>query len=58
MNIPGFKMPAEKIVVSKGMLAGIGCIVFGGYLILKNHHEFGWAMCLYGFSVLGIRDAQ
>ena len=58
MNIPFFKMTAEEQATSKGMLAGWGCVAFGGYLMLNGSQEFGWGAMLYGFSVLGIRDAN
>lgn len=56
MNIPGFKMPVGDIIVSKAMIAGVGSVGFGVYLILKGSQDFGWGAVLYGFSVLGIRD--
>jgi len=58
MNIPFFKMTAEEQAKSKAMLAGWGCLGFGGYLMLNSMPEFGWAAIIYGFSVLGIRDAR
>lgn len=58
MNIPFFKMSAADQAKSKAMIAGWGCIGFGTYLILTGSQDFGWGVILYGFSVLGIRDAQ
>ena len=58
MNIPGFKTDAKGIVTSKAMWAGIGLVIFGGYLMYKGNQEFGYAMILNGFGYLGVRDAQ
>ena len=58
MKIPGFKMPIGDIIVSKGMLAGIALVGFGGYLIYSGSQDFGYMMLLNGFGYLGIRDAQ
>jgi len=56
IKIPGFKTDAKGMVTSKAMLAGIGLVVFGSYLIYKGSQEFGYAMVLNGFGYLGIRD--
>jgi hypothetical protein len=58
MKVLGFNTPAEKMVKSKAMLAGIGLVAFGGYLMYQGNNEFGYAMVLNGFGYLGIRDAQ
>jgi len=58
MNIPGFKMPVGDIIVSKAMLAGLGLVGFGAYLIYAGSQEFGYAMLLNGLGYLGVRDAQ
>ncbi len=58
MKIPGFKMPAGDIIVSKAMLAGLGLVAFGAYLIYAGSQEFGYAMLLNGLGYLGVRDAQ
>lgn len=51
------KMPVKDQVKSKGMIAGYGLIAFGGYLIYSGSHDFGYAMLLNGFGMIGIRDA-
>lgn len=58
MKVPGFKKPADEIIKSKAMIAGIGLVAFGGYMIYTGSQEFGYAMLLNGFGYLGIRDAQ
>jgi hypothetical protein len=58
MKVPFFNMTAGDQVKSKGMWAGWGCVGFGVYLMLNGSQEFGWGIALYGFSVLGLRDAK
>lgn len=58
MKVPGFKTDAKGIVTSKAMLAGIGLVAGGAYLIKEGNLEFGYAMVLNGFGYMGIRDAQ
>jgi len=50
-------MTAKEQVKSKGMIAGYGLIVFGGYLIYSGSQDFGYAMILNGFGMIGIRDS-
>lgn len=57
MKIPGFQSSSKEIITSKAMLAGIGLVAFGAYLIYKGSQEFGYAMLLNGFGYLGVRDA-
>lgn len=52
------KMPVNKQIKSKGMLAGYGLIAFGGYLIYTGSQEFGYAMLLNGLGLIGVRDAK
>ncbi len=56
MKLPGFKTDLKEMIVSKAMLAGIGLVGFGAYLIYAGSQEFGYAMLLNGFGYLGIRD--
>ena len=56
MKIPGFKTDLGDMVISKGMIAGGGLVAFGVYLILKDSQDFGYAMLLNGFGLMGIRD--
>jgi len=56
MKIPGFKTDLGDMVLSKAMLAGIGLVGFGAYLIYVGSQESGYAMLLNGFGYLGIRD--
>lgn len=56
MNIPLFNMPIEKMVVSKGMVAGLGLLALGGYIMVNGNQEFGFAIILNGLGLLGIRD--
>jgi len=56
MKIVGFKTELKDMVLSKAMLAGIGLVGFGAYLIYAGSQEFGYAMLLNGFGYLGIRD--
>ncbi len=58
MKFPGFKMPAEKIIVSKGMLSGLGLIGFGVYLIIDGSQDFGLGMMMAGFGFMGVRDSN
>ena len=58
MKLPGFKMPAEKIIVSKGMIAGLGLIGFGIYQIVEGSQDFGFGMMMAGFGFMGIRDSK
>ena len=55
MKIPLFNTPLEKIVVSKGMLAGIGLLALGVY-VMQTNQEFGYGIILNGLAILGIRD--
>ncbi len=55
MKIPLFNTPLEKIIISKGMIAGIGLIVLGIY-VMRSNSEFGYGIILNGLAVLGIRD--
>lgn len=56
MNIPGFRTSAEDMATSKAMLAGIGLVGFGAYLVYNGSQEFGYAMLLNGLGYLGVRD--
>ena len=56
MKLPGFKTDLGDMVLSKAMIAGMGLVGFGGYLIYAGSQEFGYAMLLNGFGYLGIRD--
>ncbi len=51
-------MPAEKILVSKGMLSGLGLIGFGAYLVVDGSQDFGFGMMMAGFGMMGIRDSN
>lgn len=55
MKLPLFNTPLEKIVVSKGMIAGMGLVVLGIY-VMQTSPEFGYGIILNGLAVLGIRD--
>jgi len=55
MKLPLFNTPLEKIIVSKGMIAGIGLVVLGIY-VMQSNSEFGYGILLNGLAVLGIRD--
>ena len=56
MKIPLFNTPLEKIVFSKGMVAGFGLVALGGYIMNTGNQEFGFAIILNGLGLLGIRD--
>jgi len=56
MKIPLFNTPIEKMVISKGMIAGFGLIALGGYVMSGGNQEFGFAIILNGLGLLGIRD--
>jgi len=56
MKIPLFNTPIEKMVISKGMLAGFGLLILGGYIMSTGSQEFGFAIILNGLGLLGIRD--
>lgn len=56
MKLPLFNTPIEKIVISKGMVAGFGLIALGGYVMNGGNLEFGFAIILNGLGLLGIRD--
>jgi len=58
MKIIGFKTDLGDMVISKGFIAGAGLVGFGIYLIVKDSQDFGYAMLLNGFGLMGIRDAQ
>jgi len=53
-----FNRPVNEVLKSKGMIAGLGLVGFGAYLIYKGNQDFGYAMLLNGLGILGIRDAQ
>lgn len=55
MKLPLFKTPLEKIILSKGMIAGIGLVALGIY-VMQTNTEFGYGILLNGMAVLGIRD--
>ncbi len=55
MKIPLFNTPLEKMILSKGMISGIGLIVLGFY-VMQTNQEFGYGIVLNGLAVLGIRD--
>lgn len=55
MKIPLFNTPIEKIVFSKGMIAGFGLIALGGYIMTGGNQEFGFAIILNDLGLLGIR---
>ncbi len=55
MKIPLFNTPLEKIIVSKGMIAGIGLLALGVY-VMQTNPEFGYGIILNGLAILGIRD--
>ncbi len=57
MKIPFFQSTVKEIITSKAMLAGLGLVALGAYLIFKGSEQFGYAMLLNGFGYLGIRDA-
>ncbi len=56
MKVLLFNTPIEKILISKGMIAGLGLLVLGGYIMSTGNQEFGFAIILNGLGLLGIRD--
>lgn len=57
MKVIGFNKDAKEIITSKAMLAGLGLVGLGVYLIYIGSQEFGLGVILNGFGYLGIRDA-
>lgn len=57
MKLPMFTMTMGKILKSKGMLAGLGLICLGGYLIKEGQAEIGIGVIMNGLGVMGVRDA-
>ena len=45
MKIPLFNTPLEKMVLSKGMISGIGLVVLGFY-VMQTNQEFGYGIIL------------
>ena len=58
MKVPMFNLSGKEMAKSKAMLAGIGLIILGGYLIKQGNPELGYGIILNGFGYMGIRDAQ
>ncbi len=53
------KTPMNKAIKSKGMLAGIGLIGLGVYVVVAQSDVTGGMTVVgIGLGILGIRDAQ
>jgi len=53
------KMTAKDAIKSKGILAGLGLIGLGGYIIVEQKDVTGGMTTIgVGLGILGIRDAQ
>ena len=52
-----FKKTINEILQSKAMLAGIGLIGLGGYMISQGDNQFGFGIIMNGLGIMGIRDA-
>lgn len=51
------KTPIKDQVKSKGMVAGWGLILFGGYLIFSEKSTEGFQSIGIGLGIIGVRDA-
>jgi hypothetical protein len=58
MKIPMFNMTPMQIFKSKSMLAGLGLVFLGGYMIKTGSAEFGFGIIMNGLGIMGIRDAR
>jgi len=53
------KTPIKEAVKSKGILAGIGLMVLGGYVVVEQKDVTGGMTVVgIGLGILGIRDAK
>lgn len=53
------KTPIKEAIKSKGILAGVGLMVMGGYVIIMQKDVTGGLTILgVGLGILGIRDAK
>jgi len=51
------KTPIKKQIKSKGMIAGYGLILFGGYLVYTGKSNEGFQSMGIGLGIIGLRDA-